>query len=382
MVAPADPRTVRVLGLDLESAVEAAHAAGVARGRAREQYTALFREGRPAAWMRMPSMPVVREEAEGATVKFAQLLEPSPLDPPSVRDAGGSLETESVILPQQSAGGRPRVSLCVSSQVGCAMGCTFCETARMGRMRQLSTEEIIAQWFAARHQFGTRIDNIVFMGMGEPMDNLDAVLPAIEILAGHHGPAIAPSRITVSTVGKADGIRRYADFASRRGFRRLNLAVSLNAPNDEIRDAIMPINRAVPMDELFAAMRDWVERVAARILIEYVLIPGVNDGLEHADQLVARLGELPATVNVIPYNPRRDSPWPAPEEATVIAFTERVAAGGRLVKRRRTMGRSLMGACGQLGNPAIRSRRFVSLGESPGTAETTGPDSADRPAEG
>ena len=85
---------------------------------------------------------------------------------------------------------------------------------------------------------------------------------------------------------------------------------------------------------------------------------------------------------MIPYNPRRDSPWPAPEEATVIAFTERVAAGGRLVKRRRTMGRSLMGACGQLGNPAIRSRRFVSLGESPGTAETTGPDSADRPAEG
>jgi 23S rRNA (adenine2503-C2)-methyltransferase len=303
--------------------------------------------------MRLPDMPVVREQREGETIKFAQALESAPL------------ETESVILPQRSRAGHTRVALCVSSQVGCAMGCGFCETAQMGRMRQLSVAEIVAQWTAARWGFGVPIDNIVFMGMGEPMDNLDAVLGAIEVLADHNGPSVAAARITVSTVGLADGIRRFADFAARPGFKRINLAVSLNAPNDTIRNEIMPVNRAVPLDDLFAAMRYWVESVAARLLIEYVLIPGVNDGDAHADELVARLGDLPATVNVIPYNPRRDSPWPAPEEASVIRFTDRVAQSGRLVKRRRTMGRTLMGACGQLGNPAIRRRQFVKL-ETPG----------------
>ncbi|MFK7958950.1 MAG: 23S rRNA (adenine(2503)-C(2))-methyltransferase RlmN [Phycisphaerales bacterium] len=397
-----------LIGCTLEQAIEFAAAAGRPAGSARHAYRTLFRTGelpRSTTWATTVERPIVRRHEEGVTTKFAQRLTPNPEDArirparlvpaddadgrahtggtarvdasasggataptrasgtaPAPAPAIPALETESVILPQRSRGHRDRISLCVSSQVGCAMGCGFCETAQMGRLRQLTPAEIVAQWFAARHEFGTPIDNIVFMGMGEPMDNLDAVLPAIEILTGHDGPAIAASRITVSTVGHAAGIRRLADFAATPGRRRLNLAVSVNAPNDEIRDALMPINRGTPLDELMDAMRHWVTNVGARILVEYVLIPGVNAELEHADELVAQLGDLPATINIIPYNPRRDSPWPAPTEPQVVAFVDRIAARGRLVKRRRTMGRSVMGACGQLGNPEIRQRRFVPLG--------------------
>ncbi len=342
--------SVDVLALPSGDAVAAAGSLRVPASTALADYRRLHREGAAAPWMGLPEMPIVRRQAEGPTVKFAQRLPGAP-----------ALETESVLLPQHSARGGFRTALCVSSQVGCAMGCGFCETAQMGRMRQLAASEIVAQWHAARFAIGFPVDTVVFMGMGEPMDNLDAVLRAIEVLVDHNGPSVPASRITVSTVGLVDGIRRYTDFAARHGFRRLNLAVSLNAPNDDIRSAIMPVNLAAPMDVLFDALWAWVRTIAPRLLVEYVLIPGVNDADAHADELVARLGALPAAVNVIPYNPRRDSPWPAPDEATVRRFTDRIAAGGRLVTRRHTMGRSLMGACGQLGNPEIRRRRFVDL---------------------
>jgi 23S rRNA (adenine2503-C2)-methyltransferase len=246
------------------------------------------------------------------------------------------------------------------------MGCRFCETAQMGLMKNLTAGQIVAQWLSARWDFGTEIDNIVFMGMGEPMDNLHAVMQAIRVLCDRNGAAIAPARVSVSTVGIPGGIVRLADVVRQAGFRKLRLAVSINAPNDEIRSRIMPVNRAAPLHELMQAMLHWpTERNGGaprqRVFIEYVLIPGVNDGLHHAEELCEYLRPLHCTVNVIPYNPRRDSPWPAPDEERVRAFIQRIHERGQFVKRRQTMGRNAMAACGQLGNEAIRHRRFVDL---------------------
>lgn len=345
-------QAIDILGLTSRQCVEQLAARGVRADDAIGLYRRAFRDGaieQPLVSVARPPITSTRDE-RGAT-KFTLGL-----------DEG--LETESVILPQHSRTGRPRHALCVSSQIGCAMGCTFCETARMGLMRNLTAEQIVAQWHTARFELESPIDNVVFMGMGEPMENLDAVLQAIRVLVDRNGPSIPSSRITVSTVGRVEGIRRFAAFVRADGLRSVGLAVSINAPNDAIRNELMPINRAEPMDALMEAMLAWPPRDRSRVLIEYVLIPGVNDAAEHADELCAYLRPLNCTVNVIPYNPRRDSPWPAPSDADVERFVERIMAHGQFVKRRQTIGRTLMAACGQLGNPSIRRRRFVEVGRA------------------
>lgn len=270
-------------------------------------------------------------------------------------------QVESVILPMTSKSGRLRHTLCVSSQVGCAMGCTFCETAQMGLMRSLTAQEILLQWAVAHHHFHTIIDNIVFMGMGEPLDNVDSVIESIRLLTDQRGPCIAPSRISVSTVGRIDGLERLSTLVAEQGFHRIRLAVSINASNDAIRSSIMPLNRAMPMTDLRAMLARWIERHRLPILIEYVLIPGVNDELAHTRELADWIGDLPCRVNLIPYNPRRNSPWPAPGEQDVEAFATALRGHGLAVSRRITLGRSLMAACGQLGTERIRRRKLINL---------------------
>lgn len=338
------------LGRTGAACIDRAAAQGVGRGAALALHRALHRAGRcDDPRVARPPGEVVRRQEEGATRKFA------------LRFADG-LEAEAVVIPRRGAAGRLRSTLCLSSQVGCAMGCVFCETARMGRVRQLDAEEILAQWFAARFVLGAETTGVVFMGMGEPMDNLDAVLPSIEALVDHDGPAIPAGRITISTVGRVEGIDRLTEFARRPGLAPLRLAVSLNAPDDAIRSALMPVNRADPMARLRDAMERWIAAAPRRrVLVEYVLIPGENDADAHADEVAAWLADMPAVVNVIPYNPRRDSPWPAPEEASVARFVRRLAERGATVRRRGTTGRSVMAACGQLGNPALRRSRPVPL---------------------
>ena len=258
-------------------------------------------------------------------------------------------ETESVIMPIEGRSGHIRHTLCLSSQVGCAMGCTFCQTASMGRVRQLTTAEIVAQWHHATHELGAAITNVVFMGMGEPMDNLPAVLNAIRVLTDHNAAAIPPSKIGVSTVGHAGGIREFTRFMQQPGMHQVRLAVSVNAPDEATRGSIMPITRAVSMAALREAMQHWTESGGRPILVEYVLIPGVNDHPDAPTMLADWLGELPCRVNVISYNPKVDSPWPAPDEGDVEAFINAVSVLGLPVNRRRTMGRGVMAACGQLG---------------------------------
>ncbi len=259
------------------------------------------------------------------------------------------LETESVILPIDGFKKR-RHTLCVSSQVGCAMGCDFCQTAQMGLLRNVTTAEIVAQWHAAHHALGTKIDNIVFMGMGEPLENLDAVIPAIEILTDNNGPAIASSKICVSTVGRIEGIKLLAAMAKTDGYKRLTLAFSVNAPNDEIRKQIMPLARAVSMKQLREAILTYPRHDCGGVLAEYVLIPGVNDADEHALEICRYLKPIGCGLNVIPYNPRDNSPWPAPTEESVDRFVSIAKSTGQFVRRRITLGRDAMAACGQLGN--------------------------------
>jgi 23S rRNA (adenine2503-C2)-methyltransferase len=226
----------------------------------------------------------------------------------------------------------------------------------MGFIRNLSTSEILAQWHAARFRLKRRITNIVFMGMGEPMENLDAVLAAIEVLCDRSGAGIAASRICVSTAGRLAGIERYTRFMQQLGFHQVKLAVSVNAPTEAIRRDVMPITRAEPMAALKAAMLNWLEAGGQQLLVEYVLIPGINDSDHHPHLLGDWLSDIDCRVNVIPYNPRRNSPWPAPTDAAVDAFIAGLHAAGCQVNRRRTMGRDVMAACGQLGNPEIRRR--------------------------
>jgi 23S rRNA (adenine2503-C2)-methyltransferase len=343
-----------------------------------------------ADWHPAPIVRQLREDsAEGEVVKFAQRI---PANPVAVNDSHDSdaervpsgaearlatfehLETESVLIPMVGKSGRASYTLCVSSQVGCAMGCTFCETAQMGLIRSLRPEEIVGQWFAATHVLGRRPKNIVFMGMGEPLDNFENVVQAIAVLKDHNGAAVPLSKITVSTVGRLDGIRRLSAKLHEPGWHRLNLAISVNAPNDAIRSSIMPVNRGMPMGELRQALIDWPMYGGAKLCLEYVLIPGLNDGREHAREIAeftrpinehfktVRKARTPrVVVNLIPYNPRRDSPWPAPEESRVDEFLGWLTEDGVYTKRRRTKGRQMMGACGQLGNAAIRNRRPVSI---------------------
>lgn len=365
------------LGLTLAQFKAACAREGVGPGRATTAYHAVFRDGaahEPPAKLEVPPIVKRHEEIvdEGVTIKFVQRL-PNPEH--RLADQGVDFDDiESVIIPMKGRSGRLTHTLCVSSQVGCAMGCDFCETAQMGLMRSLRADEIVQQWWTARFVLGYRIDNIVFMGMGEPMDNLEEVLAAIACLTDHHGARIPMSAITISTVGRVDGLRRIERKVQEPGWGKLGLALSLNAPNDEIRSRLMPINRKWDMGELQRVLIDLREvRGGRKIMIEYVLIPGVNAELEHADQLAAWMRPFVrdhdrekhkghgGLLNVIPYNPRRDSPWPAPTQEQVDAFIRRLMTHGVFVNRRRTKGRDTMAACGQLGTAEIRKRKLVPL---------------------
>jgi len=239
-------------------------------------------------------------------------------------------------------------TVCVSSQVGCRLGCVFCETGRLGLVRQLSVEEIVGQVYTARQRYGQRIRNVVFMGMGEPLDNFDNVIQAVRVLSDQRGMDIAQRYITVSTAGRVDGIIRLAALA----MPHLKLAVSLNAPNDRLRARLMPIANAVPLARLQATLKSYPLKKGYDLMVAYVLMPGVNDRPEHARQLSDWLAPLRAKVNLIPYNPGSDGRFESPDEAQLGAFRQRLIALGVNVQQRSPRGRTLMAACGQLGSRA------------------------------
>jgi 23S rRNA (adenine2503-C2)-methyltransferase len=255
------------------------------------------------------------------------------------------LESETVLIPMEAG-----ITICISSQVGCKMGCTFCETGKMGLIRHLTCEEIVAQVFFARFCLNKEIRNIVFMGMGEPFDNYEAVMQAVVVLTDPSGLGFGASRITISTSGKVEEILRMAKEADLA----LNLAVSINAPTDEIRNKIMPVNRHWNLAALKEAMRVYCAHPRREILIEYVLLKGVNDSLACAEALADYLQELRVKVNLIPYNAQTRDRFSPPEPDQRQLFLQAMKERGYQTMLRGTKGAQVRAACGQLGNVAVR----------------------------
>ena len=255
-------------------------------------------------------------------------------------------EVECVLIPM----GRDKHTLCVSSQVGCKMGCTFCETARMGLLRHLSADEIVAQLLVARHVLGWQFKNVVFMGMGEALDNPN-LLHVLRLLNDSSGMQIAQECLTVCTVGSIDGIERLRE----AGMPRLNLSVSLNSADEATRSRIMPVNRKHGLAELQAVLAGYRPRPNFALGVNYCLMPGLNDSREDAARVAAFCAPIArALVNVIPYNPGNAPLTRAPSDEEVDAFIGWLRDEGLAVRRRVTKGRSVMAACGQLGNAELR----------------------------
>jgi len=240
-------------------------------------------------------------------------------------------------------------TLCVSTQVGCRMGCVFCESGRHGFVRDLRPEEIVGQYAAVRLTLGWDIGQIVFMGMGEPLDNFDGLAGALAVLLDESGPAFSQDDLTVCTIGLPEGIARLKGL----GLKRLNLSVSLNAPDNGLRGELMPAARSVSLASLAAALALYPQRRNFALAVNYCLIPGLNDGESAPEGIAAFLRAAApsgrAIVNLIPYNPGSSPIGRAPTEAEIEAFSRRLEAAGALVKLRSPRGRSLMAACGQLG---------------------------------
>lgn len=282
-------------------------------------------------------------------------------------DVGGGNAVETVFIPERSRG-----TLCISTQAGCALECAFCATGKQGFNRNLSTSEIIGQLWLANHVLGPAyeqarleegdwtdngrvVTNVVLMGMGEPLANYEAMVRALKIMLDDFGYGLSRRRVTVSTSGLVPAIDRLRDECP------VALAVSLHAPNDALRDRLVPINRKYPLRELLAACERYLAASPRDfIMFEYVLLEGVNDTLAHADELVALTRGLSCKFNLIPFNPFPGVPFRRPSPARVRAFAERLMAAGRLTTIRKTRGDDVDAACGQLaGQVQDRSRRTL-----------------------
>jgi len=263
----------------------------------------------------------------------------------ALRASDGAL-IEAVLIPEEH-----RNTLCVSTQVGCPLDCSFCATGALGFGRNLTTAEIVDQLCRAREVLdpGERITNLVFMGMGEPLLNVPALLESIRILIHPKGFAMAPRRLTVSTAGLVPRIHELLELAP------INLAVSLHATTDRVRESLVPLNRRFPLDVLLGALRaDPLVSKQRPVFFEYTLMAGVNDSLEDAARLPGLLRGIPCKLNVIPMNPHPDSHYVAPSDEVVGRFTAEVHRGGLRVTLRRNRGTDIDAACGQL---AARSSR-------------------------
>lgn len=253
-------------------------------------------------------------------------------------DIGDQQTVEAVLIPSED-----RLTLCVSSEVGCNMACRFCFTGKQKLKRRLTAHEIVGQFMQVHDRLspGQRISNIVFMGMGEPLDNPEAVFKSIEVLHSPWGMNLSRKRITVSTSGVVPEMWRV--IASR-----VRLAVSLNGSNDEVRSRIMPINKKWPLRELLAACREYTRSTRDKVTFEYVLLKGVTDSIEQARELVRLTRDIPCKINIIPFNEHPGSGFFRPEDEQVQKFHEELMNRGAHVLLRRTMGRDIYAACGQL----------------------------------
>jgi len=256
-----------------------------------------------------------------------------------VRLADGA-RIQSVLMPDED-----RLTLCLSSQVGCGFGCTFCFTGTMGLGRDLTVGEITGQVLVARARLhaGARITHVVYMGMGEPLANYAATVKSLRILTDPRGFGLSPRRITVSTVGLATGIEKLA-----KEDLRVNLAISLHATTNETRDRLMPVNRGFPIEALLAACKRFPLPMRQRMTFEYVLLDGINDSPQDAKRLIKLLNGLRAKVNLIPFNDWESSDFARPPMARILGFQAILLENGITATVRWSKGEDIGAACGQL----------------------------------
>lgn len=253
---------------------------------------------------------------------------------------------ESVLIPDGE-----RKTLCISSQVGCSLGCAFCATGMMGYYRNLTAGEILEQIIQAEYLSGERITNIVFMGMGEPFLNFPRVIQAAQVMADPEGFAIRRRRITISTSGIVPKIRQLADENQPVG-----LAVSLHAPNQQIREQLMPIAKKYSYDELMESIRYYTRKTRKRVTFEYILIEGINDEEKHARELIGRLAGIPSKINLIPYNDV-GAGFRAPDETRINRFIQVLLSSPVTVTLRKSRGHDIQAACGQLSTRYMMEHR-------------------------
>lgn len=291
--------------------------------------------------------PVVvkRQDSADGTIKFVMGL-------------SGGQEVETVWIPEKD-----RRTLCVSSQVGCALDCSFCSTAQQGFNRNLTVSEIIGQVWRVGQIIGSYGDtgekpvtNVVMMGMGEPLLNLNNVVPAMELMMEDYGFGLSKRRVTLSTSGVVpalDILKEKIDVA---------LAISLHAPNNALRDELVPINKKYPMEEFLAASRRYVENSRAndKVTVEYVMLEGINDSMDQAHELAKALKDTPSKINLIPFNPYPGSPYKRSSNSRIDRFNKILQEYGFTVIVRKTRGDDIDAACGQLvGDVVDRTKRLM-----------------------
>ncbi|MDP2559920.1 bifunctional tRNA (adenosine(37)-C2)-methyltransferase TrmG/ribosomal RNA large subunit methyltransferase RlmN [Psychrobium sp. 1_MG-2023] len=290
--------------------------------------------------------PVVNTEQRSSdgTIKWSMLLE-------------GGQEVETVYIPDGD-----RATLCVSSQVGCALECTFCSTAQQGFNRNLSVGEIIGQVWRAAEVVGVKgdtgerpITNVVMMGMGEPLLNLKNVVPAMRLMLDDNGYGLSKRRVTLSTSGVVPALDMLGDQID------VALAISLHAPNDELRDEIVPVNRKYPIKDFLAGVKRYIDKSNAnrgKVTIEYVMLDHVNDSTDQAHELAQVLKDTPAKINLIPFNPYPGSPYGRSSNSRIDRFNKVLMEYGFTVTVRKTRGDDIDAACGQLvGDVVDRTKR-------------------------
>ncbi|HRZ00354.1 MAG TPA: 23S rRNA (adenine(2503)-C(2))-methyltransferase RlmN [Burkholderiaceae bacterium] len=353
---------VNLLGFDLQGLIAYCESLGEKPFRARQLARWIHRRGASD----FDAMSDLAKSLRGKLAGVAQVRAPEVIrDSTSadgtrkwLLDVGQGNAIETVFIPEDDRG-----TLCISTQAGCAMNCLFCSTGRQGFNRNLTTAEIVGQLWLAEHalraSLGVQdendrvITNVVMMGMGEPLQNLDAVVPALRLMLDDHAYGLSRRRVTVSTSGLTRQIDKLAQLVP------VALAVSLHAPNDALRDELVPLNRKHPLADLMAACQRYLA-VAPRdfITFEYVMLAGRNDADAHADELIELVRDVPCKFNLIPFNPFPGSGLERPSTERVRAFAQRLSDAGIVTTIRKTRGDDIDAACGQLaGEVQDRTRR-------------------------
>ena len=355
--APPSPARPNLLDFDFPALAVAVRDAGGEPYRARQLFSSLHRFG-ARDWDDIASLPLALRRALAASYavaapRLAERKTSADGCDKLLFDAGDGGFFEAVLIPEER-----RATLCVSSQAGCALACRFCSTGVEGFSRNLTTAEIVGQIQAARalprDESAPPISNVVFMGMGEPLLNLAALAPALSIITAADGLAFAPRRVTVSTAGIAPAIERLTALD-----RPVSLALSLHAPDDELRDRLMPINRKYPLAQVLAACRAYIARSRrAHITFEYVMLAGVNDSEECALRLLRLARSLRCKVNLIPFNGFPGAPFEASDADRIADFRAVLTAGRVAATIRKTRGDSIFAACGQLAGQARGGKKI------------------------